>query len=138
MKMTHVTRSLFVSIVISTFAVTPLFADNSEAKSSATTEAAEPPKLNTDVEYKTRTVYESEFLPGVRWCEEEEVDYRGDFRRVNCQDEAIIQSVSTRENDEYNAGPNSIVDDRIAPNGNLLRIKFRKKIVSTQPKSSNN
>lgn len=138
MKMTYVTRSLFVSIVISTFAVTPLFADNTEVKSSAATEATEPPKLNTDVEYKTRTVYESEFLPGVRWCEEEEVDYRGDFRRVNCQDEAIIQSVSTREKDEYNAGPNSIVDDRIAPNGNLLRIKFRKKIVATQPKSSNN
>lgn len=138
MKMKHVTRSLFVSIAISAFAVTPLFADNTEVKSSAATEAAEPPKLNTDVEYKTRTVYESEFLPGVRWCEDEEVDYRGDFRRVNCQDEAIIQSVSTREKDEYNAGPNSIVDDRIAPNGNLLRIKFRKKIVATQPKSSNN
>ena len=136
--MKQVTRSLFASLAITAFAAAPLFADNAEVKSSAPADAAEPPKLNTEIEYKTRTVYESEFLPGVRLCDEEEVDYRGDFRRVNCQDEEIIQSVATREQDEYSAGPNSIVDDRIAPNGNLLRIKFRKKIVAKEPKATNN
>ncbi|MFK7794752.1 MAG: hypothetical protein AB8B89_05335 [Gammaproteobacteria bacterium] len=84
---------------------------------------------NAQPEYsiKTETVYESSFLPGVRLCNEEEVDYRGDFRKVNCQDERLINSVSTRKQDPYNTRPNIIVDDRIKPNGNIFRINFRKK-----------
>ena len=84
---------------------------------------------NAQPEYsvKTETVYESSFLPGVRLCDQEEVDYRGDFRKVNCQDEALINSVSTRKQDPYNTRPNIIVDDRIEPNGNIFRINFRKK-----------
>ena len=132
--MKALTCSLLTSLAISLVAATPILADNSETAS----DVAETPKLDTEIEYKTRTVYESEFLPGVRWCEEDEVDYRGDFRRVNCQDEAIIESVSTRDQNSFDSGTHSIVEDRVAPNGNLLRIKFRKKVVATEPKSSNN
>jgi len=84
---------------------------------------------NAQPEYsvKTLTVYESSFLPGVRLCEDSEVDYRGDFRKVNCQDEDLINSVSTRKHDPYNTRPNTIVNDRIEPNGNIFRINFRKK-----------
>ena len=130
MKTKQVAHSLFALLAVSIFASTPLVADNTEATNDTAGDVAETPKLDTNIEYKTRTVYESEFLPGVRFCDQEEVDYRGDFRRVNCQDEEIIESVSTREQDEYNTGPHSIVDDRVAPNGNLLRIKFRKKVSS--------
>ena len=111
---------------------------------SAETESIETPpspeeiaNLDTQYEYQTKTVYESSFLPGVRFCEEDEVDYRGDFRKVNCQDEELINAVSTREADPYNTRPNIIVNDRIEPNGNLLRIKFRKKVY-TKPTTSNN
>ncbi len=126
--------SLWTSLAISLVAATPLLADSSENAN----DVAATPKLDTKIEYKTRTVYEPEFLPRVRWCEEDEVDYRGDFRRVNCQDEAIIEAVSTRDRNDYDTGAHSIVEDRVAPNGNLLRIKFRKKVVATEPKSSNN
>lgn len=94
---------------------------------------------NTQPEYsvKTETIYESSFLPGVRLCEDNEVDYRGDFRKVNCQDETLINAVSTRKQDPYNTRPNIIVDDRIEPNGNIFRINFRKK-TSVVPNTSDN
>ncbi len=76
---------------------------------------------------KTETIYEPSFLPGVRLCNEEEVDYRGDFRKVNCQDEQLINSVSTRKDDPYNTRPNAIVEDRVEPNGNIFRLNFRRK-----------
>ena len=130
-------RSLLPSLAISMVVATSSLAETSTDQPSGSAEIATTPKLDTDIEYKTRTVYEPEFLPGVRLCEEDEVDYRGDFRRVNCQDEAIIEAVSTRQQDDFNTGPNQIVEDRVAPNGNLFRIKFRKKVVA-QPKSSDN
>lgn len=126
--------SLLMSLAVGLVTATPVLAESSEAAN----EVIETPKLDTKFEYKTRTVYEPEFFPGVRWCEKKEVDYRGDFRRVNCQDEAIIESVSTRDKNFVDSGAHSIVEDRVAPNGNLLRIKFRKKVVATEPKSSNN
>lgn len=94
---------------------------------------------NSEPEYslKTETVYESSFLPGVRFCEDNEVDYRGDFRKVNCQDEALINAVSTRKNDPYNTRPSIIVNDRIEPNGNIFRINFRKK-ASVVPNTTDN
>ena len=131
MKFKSVTHSLIASFAISAIATGPLFAEESAPPPEA-------PKLDTSVQYEARTVYESKFLPGVRLCDQDEVDYRGDFRRVNCQDEDIIHSVSTREEDRYSAGADPIVDDRIEPNGNLLRIKFHKKLFASQPKSSNN
>lgn len=99
--------------------------------------AEEISNAQPDYSVKTETVYESSFLPGVRLCDEDEVDYRGDFRKVNCQDEALINSVSTRKQDPYNTRPNIIVDDRIEPNGNIFRINFRKK-ASVVPNSSDN
>ena len=131
MKLKNVTHSLMATIAIIAITAGPLLAEDSKPQ-------PEPPKLDTSVKYEARTVYESEFLPGVRWCEQDEVDYRGDFRRVNCQDEAIIQAVSTREEDRYSSGPNTIIDDRVEPNGNLLRIKFHKKLFASQPKTSDN
>ena len=136
--MESIKRSFIASLAIGIIAAAPLFADNSTENTKAEEEVAATPELDTRIEYKTRTVYEGEFFPGVRWCEDKEVDYRGDFRRVNCQDEAIIESVSTRDQDYFDSKPHAIVEDRVAPNGNLLRIKFRKKIVANEPKSSNN
>ncbi|MDW3094204.1 MAG: hypothetical protein R8G33_00875 [Gammaproteobacteria bacterium] len=94
-------------------------------------------KAQPEYSIKTETVYESSFLPGVRLCEESEVDYRGEFRKVNCQDETLINAVSTRKQDPYNARPHIIVDDRIEPNGNIFRINFRKK-ASVVPNTSDN
>lgn len=110
---------------------------SAHADETATPSAEELSKLDTKLEYRTETIYESSFLPGVRFCEEDEVDYRGDFRKVNCQDERLINSVSTREEDPYNTRPNIIVNDRIEPNGNLLRIKFHRKVY-TKPNTSEN
>lgn len=96
-------------------------------------EGAIPPsadKISQDkqlLQIKTETIYESSFFPGVRLCDEDEVDYRGDFRKVNCQDEALINEVSTRKDDTYNLKPNAIVSDRVEPNGNILRINIRRK-----------
>ena len=131
MKLKCVTHSLLVATITSALVASPLFAENSEIPADAST-AVEKPVLDTDLKYESRTVYEHEFLPGVRFCEDEEVDYRGDFRKVNCQDEDKIRAVSTRDEDLYNANAHSIVDDRIEPNGNLLRINFRKKVVPVQ------
>tara|TARA_R110002096_G_scaffold421742_1_gene627736 strand:+ start:603 stop:1016 length:414 start_codon:yes stop_codon:yes gene_type:complete len=89
--------------------------------------AEEISKVQPKYSVKSKTVYESSFLPGVRLCQEDEVDYRGDFRKVNCQDEALIDAVSTRKEDPYNTKPTTIVNDRIEPNGNIFRINFRKK-----------
>ena len=131
MKLKNVTHSLLVATVASALVTSPLFAENSELPADPS-ETLEKPALDTEPKFKTLTVYEHEFLPGVRFCEDKEVDYRGDFRKVNCQDEAKIRAVSTRDEDLYNANAHSIVDDRIEPNGNLLRINFRKKIVPAQ------
>ena len=92
-------------------------------------------KVNINYSVTTKTVYESSFLPGVRLCEDNEVNYRGDFRKVNCQDEALINSVSTRKQDPYNTRPNIIVNDRIEPNGNIFRLNFHRKttVVSNTP-----
>lgn len=131
MKLKTVTHSLMVATFASALVTGPLFAENSEvpADPSAT---LEKPALDFEPKFKTRTVYEREFFPGVRFCEQDEVDYRGDFRKVNCQDEAKIRAVSTRNEDLYNANAHSIVDDRIEPNGNLLRINFRRTLVPVE------
>lgn len=89
------------------------------------------------LQIKTETIYESSFLPGVRLCEDEEVDYRGDFRKVNCQDEALINEVSTRKDDRYNLKPDAIVSDRVEPNGNIFRINFRRKASVVETTSDN-
>jgi len=99
--------------------------------------AEEISKAQPNYSLKTQTIYESSFLPGVRLCEDNEVDYRGDFRKVNCQDEALINSVSTREKDPYNIRPSVIVNDRIEPNGNIFRINFRKKATTVSNTSDN-
>ena len=89
--------------------------------------ADEISKTETKLELRTKTVYESSWLPGVRLCEDDEVDYHGGLRKVNCQDDELIDAVSIRDTDPYNTQPNYIVDDRVQPNGNILRIKFRNK-----------
>ncbi len=99
--------------------------------------AEEISKVKPGYSVKTETVYESSFLPGIRLCEDNEVDYRGDFRKVNCQDDELINSISTRKKDPYNTKPNTIVSDRIKPNGNIFRINFRRK-ASVVPNTSDN
>lgn len=127
MKDTLFSHLRLMSIVIIASGISsPLVAEDSSALQP-------PPSINTineeqnQLDLKTQTVYETKFLPGVRLCEKQEVDYRGDFRKVNCQDEEIINAVSTRKADPYNTKPNIIVNDRIEPNGNIFRIDFRRK-----------
>ena len=106
----------------------------------ATTVPPSTDKISQDkqlLQIKTETIYESSFLPGVRLCEDEEVDYRGDFRKVNCQDEALINEVSTRKDDTYNLKPDAIVSDRVEPNGNIFRINFRRKASIVETTSDN-
>lgn len=112
-------------------------ANAEDASVQAPPSAEEISKTQPEYSIKTETVYESSFLPGVRLCEEGEVDYRGEFRKVNCQDETLINAVSTRKEDPYNSRPNIIVNDRIEPNGNIFRINFRKK-ASVIPNTSDN
>lgn len=97
-------------------------------------EALPPPDINaekTELTYQSRIVYESAFLPGVRLCEDNEVYYRGDFRRVNCQDEELIESVSTRRNLFNATTPSTFIDNYAIPNGNIFRIKFQRKVFAT-------
>ena len=136
--MKTVKRILIISAAVYLTASVAFASEPSAPASTAVEEAPPAPKLDTSIGYKTRTIYEPEFFPGVRWCEQKEVDYRGEFRRVNCQDQAVIEAVSTRELTDLDAAPPSTIKDRVAPNGNILRIKFRKKVIATQPKSSEN
>lgn len=121
-----------VAITFISLLLCPVFAEETSQN-----EVLAPPEITpntTQRTFESRTVYESSFLPGVRLCEEDEVDYRGDFRRVNCQDEELIESVSTR-NDLFEATtPSTVVDNTNVPNGNILRIQFQRKVVTAAPK----
>lgn len=126
---------LFISgaITLATL-TTPAFSKDVSTDESLPT----PDELSKiDTKYSYKTEYETSFLPGIRFCEDSEADYWTDFREVNCQDEELINAVSTRKEDSYNTKPSIIVNDRIEPNGNLLRIYFRKK-VRKEPDTSDN
>jgi hypothetical protein len=133
--------SPFTHLIISAAMISSMLVTNALAEDTSVVQA--PPSAEEisnslpNYSVKTETVYESSFLPGVRLCEDNEVDYRGDFRKVNCQDEALINSVSTRKQDPYNTRPNIIVNDRIEPNGNIFRINFRKKASVVENTSDN-
>jgi hypothetical protein len=126
MKSSHYAHLFISAAVACSMLVTNVNAEDASVDQTPPS-AEEISKAQPDYSVKTETVYEPSFLPGVRLCEDNEVDYRGDFRKVNCQDEALINSVSTRKDDPYNTRPNTIVNDRIEPNGNIFRINFRKK-----------
>jgi hypothetical protein len=107
------------------------------ADGTSQNEILPPPDIkekSAERNYETRTIYESAFLPGVRLCEDDEVDYRGDFRRINCQDEELIESVSTRSNMFDPTTPSTFIDNYAVPNGNVLRIKFQRKLIAKDPK----
>jgi len=136
MKNTLNTHHLYASLLAISLLASPVMAEQDDS--------VQPPpsaeEITTDQQtltLKTHTIYETSFLPGVRLCEEKEIDYRGDFRKVNCQDEELIEAVSTRKEDPYNTQPNIIVNDRIAPNGNIFRINFRKKATIVENTSEN-
>ncbi len=131
MNTTHHKLIFVVSLAVLSSAVT---AEDASVKTPPSTEEI---SQNQQLQIKTETVYETSFLPGVRLCEEDEVDYRGDFRKVNCQDDELINSVSTRKEDPYNIRPHIIVNDRIEPNGNIFRINFRRKASVVQNTTDN-
>lgn len=128
-----ISKSMYKSILLSTLVAACVctqvtFAeeiDNSAVLPPPTLEASEAP-----VVYETRTIYQSEFLPGVRLCEEDEVDYRGDFRRVNCQDEDVLEALATRDDRVTVAQPNKVFKDDFKASGNILRIDFQRKLFS--------
>ncbi len=132
-KHTHLLFTLAIGVV---FFSTQSLADESAVDNSLPS-ADELSSNETKLEYRTKTVYESTWLPGVRLCEDDEVDYHGGLRKVNCQDDELIDSVSTREPDLYDTRPNIIVDDKVQPNGNILRIRFRKKAYTRATTSDN-
>ena len=134
MKRTLYTHHLLIPAIVLSLLISTAIADDdvaAKAPPSAEQIAQDEPKL----QIKTETIYETSFLPGVRLCEEDEVEYRGDFRKINCQDEALIDAVSTRKEDPYNTGPKTVVNDRVEPNGNIFRINFRRKATIVQETS---
>lgn len=136
MKITHYTRRLIMLMTAVSFFAMPVMAEQSDSvPTPPSTENI--PEQQQPLKLKTNTLYEAKFLPGVRLCEEDEVDYRGDFRKVNCQDEQIINSVSTSKYDSFNTKPTAIVDDRIEPNGNIFRINFKRKATIVENTSEN-
>ena len=136
MTSSHCTHLFLTAAFACSMLITSVNADD-ESVDQTPPSAEEISKAQPDYSIKTETVYESSFLPGIRLCEDDEVDYRGDFRKVNCQDEALINSVSTRQQDPYNTKPSTIVNDRVEPNGNIFRINFRKK-TTLVPNNSDN
>ena len=86
-------------------------------------------KAESDLKFKTITEIDTNFFPGIRLCEEDEVDYRNGARKVNCQDPELIEAVSTRNPNLDHNPPNTIVNDRVQPNGNILRINFGRVLV---------
>lgn len=136
MKHTLKAHHLFASLFTISLLTTPVMAEQDDAV-QAPPSAEEINNEQDELVLKTHTVYETSFLPGVRLCEQDEIDYRGDFRKVNCQDEELIQAVSTRKDDPYNTRPNIIINDRIEPNGNIFRINFRRKATIVENTSEN-
>ncbi len=134
MKSSQFTHLITSAAVACSMSVTSAIADDTSID-QAPPSVEEISNAQPDYSVKTETVYEPNFLPGIRLCKESEIDYRGGLRKVNCQDEMLINSVSTRKQDPYNTRPNVIVNDRIEPNGNILRINFRRKasVVSNKP-----
>lgn len=125
------------NITLPAIALFSMLAGQVFAQETLQNEVLPPPDIeakSSERSYESRTVYESAFLPGVRLCEENEVYYRGDFRRVNCQDEELIESVSTRKNLFDATTPSTFIDNYAIPNGNVLRIKFQRKVFATDPK----
>jgi hypothetical protein len=136
MKSSHYAHLFLIAVVACSMLTTSVNADD-ESVDQTPPSTEEISKAQPDYSLRTKTVYESSILPGVRLCEDNEVDYRGDFRKVNCQDEALINSVSTRQQDPYNTKPSTIVNNRVEPNGNIFRINFRRK-ATVVPNTANN
>ena len=103
----------------------------------------DPPDVETlsesesNLKFKSVTEIDTSFFPGVRLCEEREVDYRNGARRVNCQDEHLIRAVSTRNVNKLNERPNAFLNDRVQPNGNVLRINFGRILVPDSNSTDN-
>ena len=136
MKRTRYTHHIIASATVAMLFTHTIFADDTDTVQTPPS-AEEISQEQQKLQIKTETIYETSFLPGVRFCEEDEVDYRGEFRKVNCQDEALINAVSTRKEDPYYSRPNTVIDDRIEPNGNIFRINFRRKASVVETTSDN-
>jgi len=133
MKQTLISH-MFAAAAFTLLLASPLIAEQNDTPAPPSVKEINAGKASPQkLQIRTETIYETSFLPGVRLCEENEVDYRGEFRKGNCQDEALIDAVSTRKPDPYNLRPHNIVDDRIDPNGNVFRINFRRKASVVEP-----
>ena len=72
--------------------------------------------------YSSYTKYETTFLPGLKSCVEDSTS-----QALACQ-EAVIQGLSTSATDYYQIRPRTVVEDEVQPRGNILQIKFDKRI----------
>lgn len=91
-----------------------------EAAAQLPVEQAEPPALDTI------TTFETQFLPGIKPCEKNQPASGKLFN--NCQDDAVLNQISTTPQKDQ-LREQMIVDDLVAPNGNILRIDIQRKAV---------
>jgi hypothetical protein len=79
-----------------------------------------------DKNIELKTVYKYSLLPGIRLCDRDKKQAQT-RTGVNCQDPELINSVSTRDREIYSLEHSTIVQEKVAPNGNILRIQFSRK-----------
>ncbi len=72
--------------------------------------------------YSSYTKYETTFLPGLKPCVEDTSSTTS-----GCQ-EAVIQGLATSSTDYYQLRPSTVVEDEVQPRGNILQIKFDRRI----------
>lgn len=74
--------------------------------------------------YSSYTKYETTFLPGMKLCTSSTTS---SSQHTACQD-AVIQGLSSNPTDFYQIKPSTIIENEVQPRGNLLQIKFDKRI----------
>lgn len=121
--------ALATQLAVLMAAGTVVYADEPVAPQSSLPDVETLTEAESNLKFKSITEIDTSFFPGVRLCEESEVDYKNGARKVNCQDEKLIQAVSTRDINKYNEKPNTVINDRVKPNGNILRINFGRVLV---------
>jgi|TARA_B110000977_G_scaffold29239_1_gene37965 hypothetical protein len=84
----------------------------------------EPPTIEQH-SVELRTVYKYSLFPGVRPCDEPQQN--DTVSSENCQSPELIKSLSTRDQRIYALERGTIVHERVAPNGNILRLNFSRK-----------
>ena len=129
MKTEIMTKLLAISMTALFVYSASLSAEETALPNNDLPDVEEISKAESNLKFKSITEIDTNFFPGVRLCEDGEVDYRNGARKVNCQDEQIIEAVSTRNPNLYDNQSSTILNNRTQPNGNILRINFGRILV---------